>query len=753
MTRDQAYKRIERYMAGTSTTPIVVDVPNHTEETMLSRHFGVGDVTIISSSTYCAEDGLPQWDRLVHDLRTRTGKCILAGLSDFLKLEGAKSMHQKYRQLIDIMGIGKIVVLSVGCREWLDFKDPRIHDSGKITIMDGSEEDEKHLSFLQPGLTEPDLSIKGIQRLPLQGNYSQIVVVTNHRSSDFPYSLYAIKDYETHYQILMENHPELNHVEEDFGSTKQWEELSMKLSCCNDSIETAMDECGGLNGLSNTFSRFEDLDDFQKWFYLLCIKTFGAKGNDYLTSAAARSNSITEFVDHIAMDILDVNPDAKSFRQAYDERKRLLKHLSQYPDAIDKFCKSIWSKGKSAVNYLTDSSVKEKETVIAFLDKYGRELGRKKTLQLLQAAYPALRSYLEDFNYGNKFIDKYFRTYKFDKAVNSISDEMNQMVADQAAKRDFNSLLQPRSLVVDNLDIEGAVLFFMDALGAEYLSYLQDKFYENGFDFKCSIARCELPSITSENKDFIKVFTDRGCQVVSNRQLDDLKHEGSQSYDYNTTKLPIHIVKELQILDELVDHLKTYLGKGKRAYIISDHGSSRLAVIKESENKWTVSEKGKHSGRCCPRTDIDEKPESATESNGYWCLANYDRFKGGRKASVEVHGGALLEELTIPVIDIIKRDKSVAVEVKNDGPALRSMKSPAVLKLFVEKESTNVKVTMNGEVYLSIGTPVPYIHEIPLTGVKKPDTYTFDVYCDDVLVAKNLEIEIANQGMRERSFF
>ena len=70
--------------------------------------------------------------------------------------------------------------------------------------------------------------------------------------------------------------------------------------------------------------------------------------------------------------------------------------------------------------------------------------------------------------------------------------------------------------------------------------------------------------------------------------------------------------------------------------MIADHGASRLAVINESETSVEVAEKGMHSGRCCPKADISEKPDSATEENGFWCLANYDRFKGGRKANVEV---------------------------------------------------------------------------------------------------------------------
>ena len=38
--------------------------------------------------------------------------------------------------------------------------------------------------------------------------------------------------------------------------------------------------------------------------------------------------------------------------------------------------------------------------------------------------------------------------------------------------------------------------------------------------------------------------------------------------------------------------------------------------------------------------------------NGYTILADYGRFKGSRKANVEVHGGASLEEVLVPVITL-----------------------------------------------------------------------------------------------------
>lgn len=69
---------------------------------------------------------------------------------------------------------------------------------------------------------------------------------------------------------------------------------------------------------------------------------------------------------------------------------------------------------------------------------------------------------------------------------------------------------------------------------------------------------------------------------------------------------------------------------------------NKLYVV---ENIWSMATSGEHSGRCCPVNELNSKPNAAIEENGFWVLANYDRFKGGRKANVEVHGGASLEEV------------------------------------------------------------------------------------------------------------
>lgn len=754
MTKEEAYRRINRYLDGISSSPILVDVPSYAARADLLKQFSVNGIDITDASDFCAADELPQWDSLRHHLATKNGNSFLVGLCDFLKIEGADSINRQLLQSLELYGISKTVIITVGCSKWFRFRDTRLAPQGKLTVIDGEPEPVKCLWFIKPGLAEPQLYIEGINNLPKLCNFSDdnATIITCHNASDFPNSLYDIKVLESRYEVIVTMWPQLKILKEDFGTQEQWDRLYETL-IVKESFEDSLSAFGGRTGLAQAFSRFDDLDSFGKWFYLLCLKIAGTEENKYLSKAARQSNSVLELVKHIFEDILEFNPNNSNFTTTYAERKALLPHLAQYPDEDDKFCKMVWGKEYNALAYLTDTSKKEKECVIAFLAKYGPGMGRKTVMSHLEVVYPALYSYLSEYPYGNPLLVRYFSEYKFNKVVNRISDEMREMTDEQAVKRDFNAILKPRSLVVDGINAEGSVLYFIDALGAEYLSYLQARFFDNGFDFSAQVARCELPSITSVNKEFVKTFENLGCKVVSKKDLDELKHEGGDSYDYQDSKLPIHLVAELEIIDSLVQHLKATLEKGQRAFIIADHGTSRLAVINRQENKWEVSEKGLHSGRCCPVSDIDSKPEAATESNGFWCLANYDRFKGGRKALVEVHGGATLEEVSIPIIEVSKRDKTIVCEVRNDGPVLRGPKTVPVLKLFVEKDCSDIQVELDSVKYPSRGCVVPFIHEFELSGIKRAGIYKCNVYCQNILIARDIEFEVANQGAKERSFF
>lgn len=270
-----------------------------------------------------------------------------------------------------------------------------------------------------------------------------------------------------------------------------------------------------------------------------------------------------------------------------------------------------------------------------------------------------------------------------------------------------------------------------------------------------SVFRAVPPSVRQSLPYRVRLFP-VGCKLVDTKELDEVKHSGQKNYNYENTKSPIHIVEELRLISSWVEKIETELVSGgiDKVIMVSDHGASRLAVINESETSLEVSEKGLHSGRCCPKADVSVKPDCATEENGFWCLANYDRFKGGRKANVEVHGGASLEEVAVPIVEITKVGKAIECNVCADSKVVTvSFKKKAELRLFVAEDSENVAIAIGGKIYQAEKTESKFYYKIPLPDIKKVGNYDFEVHVNGNVIKRGLSFEVKKEGATERKFF
>lgn len=181
-----------------------------------------------------------------------------------------------------------------------------------------------------------------------------------------------------------------------------------------------------------------------------------------------------------------------------------------------------------------------------------------------------------------------------------------------------------------------------------------------------------------------------------------------------------------------------------------------MAVIAESENKWEMSEKGQHSGRCCPKSDLDIKPDCTIEENDFYILLNYDRFKGGRKANVEVHGGASLEEVLVPIIEVTKRGQAIECKLDNTSKVVTSsFKKIAKIRIYLSKTLDDVSILVDGKYYYSaqLVDGQQYIYEIALPDIKKAGIHTFDVLVGESFVAKGISFEMKKEGANEHKFF
>ena len=115
-------------------------------------------------------------------------------------------------------------------------------------------------------------------------------------------------------------------------------------------------------------------------------------------------------------------------------------------------------------------------------------------------------------------LTQYFEDYKVQKLMNRIDPKFLALVDQYAVSRPYNKL-QPRSSIISHMNKKGMRLFFVDALGVEYLAFILAKCEEYGLVADVSIGHCELPSITVKNKEFLQYFSegnwvkvDAGCR-------------------------------------------------------------------------------------------------------------------------------------------------------------------------------------------------------------------------------------------------
>ena len=372
--------------------------------------------------------------------------------------------------------------------------------------------------------------------------------------------------------------------------------------------------------------------------------------------------------------------------------------------------------------------------------------------------------YLLPYRFKNALLDGYFQDYKYQKVINKILPEFMEVVAQQAVSRDYNVILQPRSSVIESIDCTQAQTYFTDAMGVEYLGFIMSRCRELGLMAKVTVCRSELPSITSRNKEFWDVFSTDQRPIITFDKIDKIKHHGEEGYDYSRAdrKLPIHLIRELELIDELLRKVKVNLANGNydKAILVSDHGASRLAVIHETENLVEMASHGQHSGRCCPKSDVDVKPDNATDADDFWALANYDRFKGSRKANVEVHGGASLEEVVVPIIEISYLSSAVEVKLMPvDAPAtftgvpeiLVSFRKKAAIKIFATQKLVDVSIEIDGHFYDAKAVDDNFYVVDAMPEIRRAKTYMVNVYACGNRIASDLPLRVKKESGSEKS--
>lgn len=759
MTLDKIEKRIERLLNSDKRWPVIVDFSNRKDLKDFLYHFEVGNNEILSAGKFCGKDGTIKLEELSDCIDNNSENLFIVHLSAYLKLDGESVLKNTLRSIVSKSIGGHVVVVTYQCRNYLKFTDSRFSERGQIIIADGDFDETPDIYLIAPELSEAFKKVySGFENLGEAYETSadkEIYITTDVDRQIFHLSLVNVMQLSNGYDILCSKDSRIKNVPESFGEPSRWNGL-LKIMGSKDFTYVVEMEFGFNANLTNCAKQYPTYTDERKWLYYIAIRVLGAKKNSYLSLAMVNSANYKDFAKSLFRSILTVDKGDEDFQKLYEERKEIVRFYTNYLSEIMDFCKVVSTKQEDAIYYLTDLTKPEKEKVIEWLDSYGHKYSAEQLESILTTVCPDLATYLSKYRFKNELLDKYFDVYKYQKLTNRILPSFEVTVEEQATELGFVSALKPRTQLFDKVDLKNARVFFFDALGVEYLGFIQAKCNEYGLSSNISCGRCELPSLTCFNKDFVEVCKAKGCPIFDIKDLDGIKHHGEDRFDYEKTKLPIYLISELEIIDNLLKKIQSAIigERYDKAVILSDHGASRLAVLHETENIWEMETKGEHSGRCCPKNEINTKPEFAIEEADYWVLANYDRFKGSRKANVEVHGGASLEEVTVPIIEITRKAAQVEAFILEEYKIITlAAKEVPMLRIYAGILSNSIVIKVNDQYYDAKATGDKYIYECELTDCTKKGLYYADILNGSNELSVNNSFEVTKKGMTEVRLF
>lgn len=743
------YTAIEQYYKSNLFKPFLVGLGDLELKDILSNFTNLGGVDIIRISDFClSDDKKPDLDKLretlrMADVNCSTNRIVFIGLGEYLALEGKQFATRFLNELISFnLGTAHVVFLLRGVsdslKEIMRF-DPRVKD--RQLVLGDCLDTELVFNIASADLDYFSISgIKNALKLVEEAKESVIQFNTNNT---FPDSCYPVSVMKSPYEVLKKKIGGFS-LPMDCGTESQWEFLLDEYEK-NGSLNAVFENYDFDLSSKSFHSGISSKGDRAWLYYLYLIENKNNTSNRYLQFVLGQSHDLNDFRYRILHEISSVSHTSDDYWVFYKDRKYL---ISYFPDSdLAQFVSENRVDPNESIYKLTDNTLVEREEIIAEIAQHGLP----NNLDLL---YPDLDLYLQKYHFTDgslsDFLTRYFDEYKHQKVQNELDPVFLDKVDELAIKRSYNRL-RTRDEIIDGVEKDGSFLCWIDALGVEYLSFIVGLAKEKGLAISVDIGRASLPTITSKNKAFYEQWNENDKRKVED--LDDIKHHEKGGYKYGpSNKYAIHLAKELDIIKDVVNDAATQLGLHNydRYIIASDHGASRLAVLRNKEEKYETDTRGEHSGRCCKSFAGWDIP-FATEEDGFIVLADYGRFKGSRAANVEVHGGASLEEVLVPIVSLSLWDTSIVIKL-TDSVVKADYKTGITFTVFVNKPvKKDLIIAYSGKKY-EVNKVDDTHYKVSIPEIVRAGKYEFEIYLGANLVS-NLEVTVKSKSASMNSDF
>lgn len=736
---------------------------------------------VVKTSDFCAEaDRAPRFDCLFDALVAGREKRVLLGLGEYLALKGQETARRQLNKLRDLrLQGGKCILLLRGVTSVVTAigeGDPRFdgrrvwagEDCGSDIRIDWFDETTAAIG-LKPcvdGIKNALASLeegRDLERLATKGA-REIAVRTR---DDFSSSLCTVRRISSAFELVERFIPEGKTLV-NCGNEKTWARLAVEMEKVDNDFEALLRTRNLAGDLSVATTSTEASDDFENWLRFLALKTkIDGKKRPYLRLALDKSNNFKELKRNVARSIFSVDSNAACFPSLCRERKELLERLKFDDLEARAFVAENRREQDLSVRIkrLTDLTPVERGEAIALASAVKRDA--------LSLVYPDLSSYLNSFYVDNgvdsDFIVEYFDDYKRQKLAGQIETAFLEKTKAVALSRLYNRFPARDSLVDEafrraksNGETEDEIeLYCLDALGVEFLAFIAACCEREKIAFSVRVGRANLPSITSCNKLFYDDWRGSENRKISDRRLDKIKHEGGNIWRDAPTDAPLYLAEELTVVADVVKKSAELLKSKtlRRVVLTGDHGASRLAVLAARDvEKYESASRGECNGRCCRVTEGVEQQEFplAIQENDWLVLADYGRFKGSRAAVAETHGGATLEEILTPVIELTLLEEAklrIVVELKTPEVAVKFNRAPMVEFFALQRLSgvAFVELEVGGTVKRYKTSSEDGQHfAAELSDVKKKGVYRIRFVSETECLAK-FEVKVVQGGVKKNA--
>lgn len=464
---------VKSYLANAKGVPFFYAVGDENYNQILSE-LKQNSVIVDRISDFCPKDDkFPDIDDVIDYFRTldtdyRQNKHVLIGLGEYLALRGSAFAEKILRRLDKTtLGTARVVLLLRCVTQQvnaLQMDDNRIVEQNRLYI------EENAVSSVTVTCTsyfsQKDVAI-GVKKLlhDLEDGLSRNIHAIS--ALDFSQSLVPVSYIKTPFEAIQHVIPGVE-LTDSMGTTAQWEQFYQELLRCNGSLD-------------KLFSRYDCADDFEEdiyekcaglefknWvFYISLKQNYDRIQNDYLAYVVANTDCYEDLRINLLTGIVHIPRSDGRFHNLYTERKKLVKGFPE--SEIAAFIRENQIDPMESIYRYTDNTKMEREAIISWVAQHGY-------IAEIEIIYPALAQYLGEYVFDcgglSDELTKYFKQYRLMKVTNQITPEFLAQVEQNAQKLPYTHLETRDSAILRIPDKKDAFLYWIDALGVEYLSYI-----------------------------------------------------------------------------------------------------------------------------------------------------------------------------------------------------------------------------------------------------------------------------------------